>query len=247
MKHFLILILISFIGFCGKTQNNKTIQTFEKDTFNTEKGKLVITFFGHSSLMIEAGNLIIHVDPVSTYAKYSLQPKADIILVTHEHDDHFDKDAIALITQPQTTIFVTKRCNNLSGNLIVLGNGDSRSFEDISIKAVPAYNLVNKRPDGTFFHPKGFGNGYLLTVSGKRIYIGGDTEIIPEMSNLGAIDIAFLPMSLPYTMAPQIVAECVSVIKPKYLYPYHMLDTNPQILLDLMKDSETKVYVRKMK
>ena len=104
------------------------------------------------------------------------------------------------------------------------------------VEAVPAYNLEHKRPDGKPFHPKGEGNGYVLTFGGKRVYVAGDTENIPEMEALRDIDIAFLPMNLPYTMTPEMVAAAARAFKPKVLYPYHYGDTDPQKLVDLLKD-----------
>jgi L-ascorbate metabolism protein UlaG (beta-lactamase superfamily) len=222
------------------------MKTFEKDTFKTAKGNLVITFIGHGTLMIEAGKTVIHVDPVSREADYSALPKGDLILITHEHGDHLDKKALALITTPQTKTFVSKSCSGQVDNAKVLMNGEVQAFGDISVKAVPAYNIVNKR-DGNPYHPKGNGNGYVISYGGKNIYIGGDTENIPEMKELKNIDIAFLPMNLPYTMTPQMTADAARSFMPAILYPYHFGDTNPQLLVDLLKDTTIKVLVRKMK
>ena len=105
-------------------------------------------------------------------------------------------------------------------------NGDRRTLQGFEVEAVPAYNIVHKRPDGNPFHPKGQGNGYVITFGGKRIYVAGDTEPIPEMAALKDIDIAFLPMNLPYTMSPEMTAEAARTIRPKILYPYHYGDTD---------------------
>jgi L-ascorbate metabolism protein UlaG (beta-lactamase superfamily) len=196
--------------------------------------------------MIDAGNLVIHVDPVSQFADYSHLPKGDLILITHEHGDHLDKKALALITKPQTNTIVSKSCRGQVDHAIVLDNGDSHSFEEFTIKAVPAYNIVNKR-NGNPYHPKGNGNGYVISYGGKKIYIGGDTENIPEMADLKKIDIAFLPMNLPYTMTPQMVADGAKSFMPGILYPYHYGDTNPQLLVDLLKDTPIMVRIRRMK
>jgi len=127
-------------------------------------------------------------------------------------------------------------------------NGDTRLFGSIKIEAVPAYNLVNGPAEGKVFHPKGQGNGYVLTVGDKRIYIAGDTENTPEMKALQNIDIAFLPMNLPYTMTPEMVADAVKAFKPKILYPYHFGDTKTDKLIELLKDNkEIEVRIRKMK
>lgn len=231
----------------GNAQPANTVKTFEKDTFKTSTGNIVITFIGHGTLMIEAGKKVIHVDPVTAQADYSTLPKADIILVTHEHGDHLDKKALAVITQPQTKIVISLSCKGQVDNAQVLLNGEEQYFDDIKIEAVPAYNIVNKRADGIAFHPKGNGNGYVINFGSKRIYVAGDTENLPEMATLKNIDIAFLPMNLPYTMTPQMVADATKSFIPAILYPYHYGETNPQLLVDLLKDTPIKVRIRKMK
>lgn len=247
MKTFIPLLMMIFIGLAGNTQTTGPAKAFEKDTFTTEKGPLVITFVGHGTLMIEACKTVIHIDPVSREADYTLLPKADLILITHEHGDHLDKKALALITQPQTIIIVSQSCKGQIENSQVMLNGESQFFEDFKIEAVPAYNIVNMRPDGGAYHPKGNGNGYIINFGGKRIHIGGDTENTPEMAFLKNIDIAFLPMNLPYTMTPQMMADGARTFKPAILYPYHFGETDPQILVDLLKDTKIEVRVRKMK
>ena len=246
MKTIIPLLLMLFAGFIGNTQTTSPMKTFEKDTFETDNGKLVITFIGHGTLMIEAGKTVIHVDPVSREADYSAFPKADLVLITHEHGDHLDLKALALITTPLTNTIVSKSCSGQVDHAIVLDNGETHSFKDVSVKAVPAYNIVNKR-DGNPYHPKGNGNGYVITYGGKSIYIGGDTENIPEMAALKNIDIAFLPMNLPYTMTPQMTAAAARSFMPLILYPYHYGETDPQLLVDLLKDTKIQVRIRKMK
>jgi L-ascorbate metabolism protein UlaG (beta-lactamase superfamily) len=243
----LISIFLILAVLIGTVHAITTEKTFEKDTFKTTKGDLVITFIGHGTLMIEAGKKVIHIDPVSKEADYAVLPKGDIILITHEHADHLDKKALALITRPDTKTIISKSCKGLIDNALILVNGEKKTFGDLIIEAVPAYNIVNKRPDGIAYHPKGNGNGYVINFGGKRIYIGGDTENIPEMADLKNIDIAFLPMNLPYTMTPQMVASGARSFMPRILYPYHLGDTNPQLLVDLLKDTPIEVRVRKMK
>ena len=127
-------------------------------------------------------------------------------------------------------------------------NGQTKETAGLKIEAVPAYNLVHKRPDGQPFHPKGVGNGYVITFGQTRVYIAGDTENTPEMKALKKIDIAFLPMNLPYTMTPEMVADAVKAFKPKILYPYHYGETDTNTLVALLKDfKETEVRIRKMK
>jgi L-ascorbate metabolism protein UlaG (beta-lactamase superfamily) len=239
----IVLMLFAFNGLC---QSAVSAKKFEKDAFDTSKGKLVITFIGHGTLMVEAGKTVIHVDPVTREADYSLLPKADMILITHEHGDHLDLKAIAMATQPQTKTIVSQSCSGKVENSLVFKNGDEQSFGDISIKAVPAYNLVNTN-NGKPFHPKGNGNGYVITFGGKRIYIAGDTENIPEMADLKNIDIAFLPMNLPYTMTPQMVADGAQSFIPKILYPYHTGDTDINLLTGLLKGVPIELRVRRMR
>jgi len=221
---------------------------FEQDTVVTKKGDLVITFIGHGTLMFNFNGLVIHVDPVSGFADYSTLPKADIILVTHHHGDHFDPKAIALLKKAGTEIVLTRTCAEQGGSGIVMKNGDEENIKGLRIKAVPAYNLVHKRDDGEPFHPKGTGNGYVIYFGDKSVYIAGDTENIPEMKSIAGVDIAFLPMNLPYTMTPEMVADAVKMLKPKILYPYHFGDTDTNILLKLLKsDKDLEIRVRKMK
>ena len=196
---------------------------------------------------LEYGETVIHVDPVGRYADYSTMPKADVILVTHEHGDHFDKDAVREITKQGTVLALTEACDAVESG-VVMKNGDMKTLKGLKAEAVPAYNLVHLRSPGQPFHPKGRGNGYAITFGNKRVYIAGDTEDIPEMAKLSGIDCAFLPMNLPYTMTPEMAAEAARTFKPKILYPYHVGDTDTDKLVDLLKDAkEIEVRIRKMK
>ena len=125
--------------------------------------------------------------------------------------------------------------------------GDRQEINNIIIEAVPAYNIVNERAPGQPFHPKGAGIGYILTIGGKRFYIAGDTENTPEMKALKNIDVAFLPMNLPYTMTPEMVADAARAFKPKILYPYHFGDTNTDELVKLLKIQDIEVRIRNLK
>jgi len=247
MKTFIILLTVFFTGATLYAQSVKSGKAFEKDTFETTKGNLVITFIGHASLMIEAGNHVLFTDPLSTAADYSAFPKADIILVSHEHVDHLDKKALALITGSKTKTIVSRSCKGMVDNTLVMTNGETQTFGDFKIEAVPAYNIVNTRSDGVAYHAKGDGNGYVINYGGKRIYVAGDTEHIPEMSNLKKIDIAFLPIGLPYNMTYQMAAEAARSFMPTILYPYHFDEKEPRVLIDLLKDTSIKIRIRKMK
>lgn len=220
---------------------------FEKDSFKTLAGELTITFIGHGTLMMEFQGKVIHIDPVSRYADYSTLPKADLILITHEHGDHLDIKTIDLLKKESTKVVLTKICSDKYKGDAVLKNGDSETFLGFIIEAVPAYNIENTRSDGNPFHPKGNGNGYVIHFSDKKVYVAGDTENIPEMAALKNIDIAFLPMNLPYTMTPEMVFEAVKLFNPKILYPYHFGSTDTNELLKLMKKwKETEIRIRKL-
>ena len=118
----------------------------------------------------------------------------------------------------------------------------------MKVEAVPAYNIVHKRPDGAAFHAKGDGGGYVITFGDKRVYVAGDTENIPEMSKLGQIDVAFLPMNLPYTMTPEMTADAARMVRPKILYPYHYSDTDPLALVNLLRnDNGIEVRIRDLR
>jgi len=221
---------------------------YEKDVLDSATGDLVATFLGHGSLMLEFNKQIIQVDPWSQVADYAFLPKADIVLITHNHPDHLDKVALKKTRQPNTKVIISESCLADVPEGQVMKNGEARLVDTIGIKALPAYNLVNKRENGELFHPKGVGNGYLLTFNKTRVYIAGDTENIPEMAELKDIDYAFLPMNLPYTMTPEMVAAAARSFKPKVLYPYHMGDTDPAKLVELLKDlPEVEVRIRRMK
>jgi L-ascorbate metabolism protein UlaG (beta-lactamase superfamily) len=144
-------------------------------------------------------------------------PKADLILITHEHGDHLDPSALKHIQQDDTKLVCSLSCAERVNNEIVMKNGDTKTIAGYKIEAIPAYNIVHKRRGGEPYHPKGRGNGYIVTIGKLRILIAGDTENIPEIKQLKNIDIAFLPMNLPYTMTPEMVADAAKAFQPKIL------------------------------
>jgi len=142
---------------------------------------------------------------------------------------------------------LTGECSEKIDTGLIMKNGDVQTLKDMIIEAVPAYNIQHKRDNGQHFHPKGAGNGYILTFGELRVYVAGDTENIPEMKDIENIDIAFLPMNLPYTMTPEMVADAAKMVKPKILYPYHFGNTDTNQLIELLKDQkELEVRIRKM-
>jgi len=221
---------------------------FKSDTLKTSEGNLEITFLGHASLMFGFKGQIIYVDPFSAMADYSKLPEADMILITHHHRDHLDPKALESIRTQKTILVLTETCAEQIKGGTVMKNGDIKTVGGLKIEAIPAYNLV--RGEGVPYHPKGIGNGYVITFGDKRVYVAGDTENIPEMKALQNIDCAFLPMNLPYTMSPAMVADAAKAFKPKVLYPYHydFGETDTSKLVELMKDAteiDTRVWKTK--
>ena len=240
MKTFLLTVSIFVIPFLPM-QNE-----FSKDIFKTSGGDLAITFVGHGTLMMEFNNMVIHIDPVMQEADYSRMPKADLVLVTHQHGDHLDLTALNQTLKENCPVVMTQLCfEQLEAfkGAVVMKNGDKQTVKGIPVQAVAAYNIEHKRAGGQAFHPKGEGNAYVLTFGDINVLIGGDTENVPEIKALKGIDIAFLPMNLPYTMTPEMVADAARAIRPKYLYPYHYGTTDPEELVKLLKD-EKNIEVR---
>ena len=222
-------------------------QTFEKDNFSTSEGELTITFIGHGTLMTQFNGKTVHIDPVANYADYSKLPKADLILITHEHGDHLDANAIKSLLKQGTKVVLTEKCAEGYSDGEIMKNGDSRTFAGIQVEAVPAYNIENVRSPGNPYHPKGNGNGYVIHFGDKKVYVAGDTENVPEMANLKNIDIAFLPMNLPFTMTPEMVVEAVKSFHPKILYPYHYGRSDIDHFKELMKNiQDTEVRIRSL-
>ena len=234
-----LLAILGLSTACGQ-------QTFEVDEFKTKSGKTV-KFYAlvHASIRIEYNGKEIEIDPVRKLGNktidYAAMPKADFVFVTHEHGDHFDKEAIKILSREGTQLIMNKRCADMYGPCGVLANGQSAQFGDISVDAVPAYNISEGR---TQFHPKGRDNGYILTIDGLRIYIAGDTEDIPEMKDVKNIDIAFLPCNQPYTMTTEQLVRVAKIIKPKVLFPYHYGQTDVSGIASQLKGTGIDVRIR---
>lgn len=235
----ILLITAIFVStvFFGQAQGK-----FQTDILKTSAGDLQITCIGHGTLMFAYAGKVIHIDPVSMYADYSTLPKADLVLITHEHGDHLDPKAIQAVSTAATAVIVNPGAAKALPSATVMKNGETRTLAGVNIEAVPAYNLEKA------FHPKGNGNGYVLTFGDKRVYVAGDTENVPELKTLKNIDVAFLPMNQPYTMTPEQVADLARAIHPKILYPYHFGNTNTAALQDLLKDEKgIEVRIRELK
>ena len=202
---------------------------YEVERFVSDGGKAVdITLIKHGTLAINFEGVSIHIDPVTQHGKttnYATDfPKADFILITHEHGDHLDPQAIDALTDENTRLIVNEKSYNQLGKGETLANGEILPLtDDITLEAVPAYNTTPGREN---FHPKGSGNGYLLSIDGLQIYVAGDTEDIPEMAELGDIDVALLPVNQPYTMTVEQCVNAAKAINPKVLIPYHFGKTD---------------------
>jgi L-ascorbate metabolism protein UlaG (beta-lactamase superfamily) len=224
---------------------------FSSDVIKTSAGDLEMSFVGHGTLMFKFDRKVIHIDPTMREADYATMPDADLILVTHQHGDHLDLTAIHHILKEDTRVVMTQTCMEQLEDFkaTVMRNGDTETILGVGIQAIPAYNIKHLRSNGAPYHPKGEGNGYILTFGTTNVLIGGDTENTPEIKGLKPhIDVAFLPMNLPYTMTPEMVADAAKAFRPDILYPYHYGNTNPQELVELLKDEEgIEVRIRDLK
>lgn len=217
-------------GYLAWTEENRPVSTYAVETFVTKSGiPVAITLIKHGTLAISYKGLSFHVDPVSGYGKptdYATEfSKADAVIITHEHGDHFDEEAVKDLSEEGKTVIITNaRCAEMLGRGTALANGDATELPGgIKLDAVPAYNYTEGR---TMFHPKGRDNGFVLTIEGLLVYVAGDTEDIPEMAALKDIDVAFLPVNQPYTMTVEQCVNAAKVIGPKVLIPYHFSQTD---------------------
>jgi len=223
-----------------------TTESYEVDTFKTKNGKTVkFHALVHASIRIEFDGREIQIDPVTKLGNktinYAAMPKADYLFITHEHGDHFDKEAIKTLTKDKTKLILNNRCTEMYGSGLAMENGQIYLLDDIKVEAVPAYNTTEGRER---FHPKGRDNGYILTLDGLRIYIAGDTEDIPEMASIKDIDVAFLPCNQPYTMTPEQLIKAAKTIKPKVVFPYHYGQTDVSGIPSQLKDDGVEVRIR---
>lgn len=190
------------------------------DSFQTSAGPVVITPIQHASFTIEAGGKLIYIDP-SPQNLFANRRKADLILITDIHFDHMDQGAVADLRRAGTKIIAPAAVAKTITDAQVVSNGQTTTWDGWSVEAIPMYNMKRGPEPGKFYHDKGRGNGYVLTYGGKRFYIAGDTEGIPEMRALKNIDVAFVPMNLPFTMTPDEAADAVKAFHPRIVYPYH--------------------------
>ena len=211
------------------------------EEFSTAKGTVQIIPIQHASLMLKAGGKVMYVDPAQ--GSYDGLPKADYILITDIHGDHMSAAIVDRLKQPSTVILAPKAVAATITSATVISNGESKTIGDFKVEAIPMYNL-KPAANGTIYHDKGRGNGYILTYGGKRFYFSGDTEGIPEMKALRNIDVAFVCMNLPYTMTPQAAADAVRAFKPAIVYPYHYRGQDTNVFAKALEGSGIEVRQR---
>ena len=214
------------------------------DTVSTSAGDVKITPVMHGTVLLEIDGQTWYVDPWSK-ADYSSLPKADVILITDIHGDHMDPKAIATVRKSNTQIVAPAAVAKTVTEAKVLANGETTELFGVQIEAIPMYNVQRGPAPGKLFHDKGRGNGYVLTVGGKRLYFSGDTEGVAEMRNLKSIDVAFVCMNLPYTMPPDEAAIAVKAFKPKVVYPYHYRGSDLKVFAAGLEGQGIEIRERK--
>jgi L-ascorbate metabolism protein UlaG (beta-lactamase superfamily) len=192
----------------------------QTQTFITGTQAVRITPIYHATAKITAGRDVIYIDPAKP-AKIEGMAPGDLILITDIHGDHMDAADVTALSKNGTLVIAPTAVQKTITQAKVLGNGDSTRWRDWKITAVPMYNIAHNQPSGAPYHEKGRGNGYVLNFGGKNFYFAGDTEGTPEMRALKNIDVAFIPMNLPYTMTPMEAADAVKAFHPKVAIPYH--------------------------
>ncbi|WP_035872420.1 MBL fold metallo-hydrolase [Cucumibacter marinus] len=218
------------------------------EMIETGEGGVTILPVNHASLALKAGDTVIYADPVGDPGAYADLPPPNLILITHEHGDHYNADTLAalagdsvpLITNPAVYGMLP---DSLKARATAIGNGESAEGAGVSFDAVPAYNITEDRLN---YHPQGRDNGYVFTLGGARIYLAGDTEATPEFRAQTGIDLAFVPMNLPFTMDVGQAADGVIEMAPKVIYPYHYRGSNleafKQMVDEAGKDIEVRLY-----
>lgn len=213
------------------------------DQLPTSAGPITITPLNHATLELTLGSTVVLIDPTEQ-AKYDGLPTPSLILVTDIHGDHLSPKTVERLQGPNTKVVAPAAAVAQLAGATAMANGQSSTIAGVEVEAVPMYNLERGPSAGQLYHTKGRGNGYVVTLGGKRIYVAGDTECTPEMKALKNIDVAFVPMNLPYTMTPAEAAACVAAFKPTMVYPYHSRGSNVQDFANALKGSGVDVRIR---
>ena len=216
------------------------------NTIPTEMGNLTIHPVSHASLVLEGPDTVIYADPVGEASAYEGLPQPDLILITHEHGDHYSPETLSALVGENTPIITNPAVydmlpDDLRARATALANGESTNAAGVPIEAIPAYNTTEDRLQ---YHPEGRDNGYVLTIGEARVYIAGDTEDIPEMRALQNIDLAFVPMNLPYTMTVDQAASAVAEFVPSVVYPYHHRGSDVEQFRSQVEEAADGVEVR---
>lgn len=225
----LVLTIVFAIGLAAAV-----VAADQTDKLPASGGDIQITPIMHSSVQLEYAGKVIQVDPVAKYddvelpllGKFDALKPADLILITDIHPENLDVAEITKLRKSGTSVVMpsaaaTQAGTKIAAPTVVMANGDTKTVADVSIEAVPMYNMQHGPAPGELYHPKGRGNGYIITLGGKRLYFMGDTECTPEAKAVKDIDVAFVPMNMPQTMTPGDAAECIKAFQPKIVYPYH--------------------------
>ncbi|HWK68003.1 MAG TPA: MBL fold metallo-hydrolase [Rhizobiaceae bacterium] len=237
--------LVAF-GAAPLVASTASAQDAPANTIPVQGGQLVIHPVSHASLVLVAGDTVIYADPVGEASAYQSFPPPDLIVITHEHSDHFNADTLSALVGEKTKLITNpavfeKLPEKLRGIASPLANGEKTEAAGIAIEAIPAHNTT---PERLQYHPKGRDNGYILTLAGARVYLAGDTEDIPEMRALKNIALAFVPMNLPYTMTVEQAASAVNEFKPKVVYPYHYNGSDVEQFKRLVEQGGGEIEVR---
>ncbi len=217
---------------------------FEEDTIPTSHGDLKVTSIANYSLMFTYNGKVVAVDPVGRLADYSLLPKADLILVTHDGPNHLDAATVKAMSTNKTALVVCPNCSLYLPTGTVMINGETETVAGFKIQAIPAYNIKGRGGNGKPVTPRESANGYVITFGDKHVYVASETENVPEIKSLKQIDVAFLPVNNTgiafslRTMTPAMFADTIKAMQPKVVFPYAYGNNDPKALTDLVKDDK---------
>ena len=213
MKNYLLILALA----------TSLMAQAQTDTLATAAGPVVLTPILHATMVLTWDGKTIFIDPYGGAERFADFPAPDLVVITHKHGDHFNPETLGKLNTVETTLIAPKSVTDELGDLPFaevhpLENGADADLLGLNVLAVPMYNLPETADSR---HPKGWGNGYVITIGEKRFYISGDTEDIEEMRQLEKIDYAFVCMNLPYTMTIEQAASAVSEFQPRVMYPFH--------------------------